>query len=519
MNSVNLRKQVTKNISMNMVSFIINVFIGLWTVPYLVKSVGIVAYGFVPLALMFAEYAGFIIQSLNASISRFLIIALQKNDYHQANQIYNTSLIVLLAFIVLQALIMSIVILNLSELINIPKSLENDVYWIFSLTAISFSISLMRGFFATILYANNRLDLIKIIEIFHQIIRVSVMVLFFSFDTPQLKYIGLANVIGVIFAFIWTYLLDRKLSGELRINFLLFDKSKVKEISSTGSWMLVNQIGMLLFLKVDLYLINKFVGATQAGMYAIISQVQYFIRIMLDVFLAAIWPLIMIYYAKNEIGKLVELSKIFVKLSAILLAIPIGLLCGSSEEVLQIWLGKHVEGLDNLLIFMLAPLVIHFATGSVAAIQAAYNKIKVPAIVLITLGCIKILLAIFLTTQTHLGIYGIILAGIIALSMMETIFMPIYTSYILKVPNNTFLNPLISGIFSFFIILSLILIIKAFINVDTFLNLLIAYSMVSIIALPIIFIAFISKKERAILYNIMPEKIKMRFPRGVIHYD
>jgi membrane protein EpsK len=74
MNPAKLHTQVTKNISMNMISFLVNIFIGLWTVPYLVKEIGIAAYGFVPLALMFAEYAGFIIQSLNASISRFLII-------------------------------------------------------------------------------------------------------------------------------------------------------------------------------------------------------------------------------------------------------------------------------------------------------------------------------------------------------------------------------------------------------------------------------------------------------------
>jgi membrane protein EpsK len=410
---------------------------------------------------------------------------------------------------------MTIVIFNLPNLINIPKSFENDVYWIFSLTAISFSISLMRGFFATILYANNRLDLIKIIEIFHQIIRVSAMVLLFSFDTPQLKYIGVANIIGVVFALVYTYILDRRLSGELEINPFLFDKNRVKEISTTGSWMLVNQIGLLLYFKVDLFLINKFVGATQAGMYAIISQVQYFIRIMLDVFLGAIWPLVMIYYAKNEIDKLTKMSIMSVKLSGILLAIPIALLCGSSESILHIWLGKHIEGLDNLLIFMLTPLIIHFATGSVSAIQNAYNKIKLPAITLIGIGIIKILFAILLATQTNLGIYGVIIASIIALTLMETVFMPIYTSYILKVPNNTFIRPLISGILTFLIILSLLFIVKLLIHFDSLFHLFIAYSIILMIALPIIFTLLISKEEKMMIYKLMPEKIKIKISRGI----
>ncbi len=93
MQNLNLSKQLPLNFIINIFSFALTLLIGLWLTPYLLKSLGIIAYGLIPLAMFFSQYISVILNAINISINRFLIISLQKNQDEEANQIFNTSTI------------------------------------------------------------------------------------------------------------------------------------------------------------------------------------------------------------------------------------------------------------------------------------------------------------------------------------------------------------------------------------------------------------------------------------------
>lgn len=509
MDNLNLKKQMPKNLGMNILSFITNVVIGLWLVPYLVEHIGIAAYGLIPLAMFFSEYISIIILSLNSSISRFLLIALQKKDYFQANEIFNTSLVIMFVFALLQIIFMVIVIFDISFFINVPEDLENDALWLFSFTFAGFSLSLFRAVFTTPLYAYNRTDLIQMSAIIQTFLRVIIIVTLFTVDEPLLKYVGIANFTASIFSFLFILYLSRKMVPELKFNVLRFNMKRAKDLTTMGGWVLVHQVGGLLFLKVDLYIINVYLGAYQTGEYAVVMQWNNLIRSMIGVFAGIISPVLMIYYARNEIVKLVDLSKISVKLLGLLLAIPLGLICALAGDILSLWVGEEFRHLEGLMLLSLAPLVINLAVLPLFTINTAYNRVKVPGIVTIVLGVINFGFAILLVTQTDLGIYGVLLAGVILLTFKNVIFTPIYASYILKIDSFVFIKPLISGTLAFVLVYFITLTVAALWNIDSFFKLMVILSLIGLLILPIIILVFLSKNDRKMISILIPEKIKL----------
>lgn len=98
---IKFTQRISKNVTSNIVYFVINIIIGLKLVPYFVDTLGLAAYGLIPLATSITSYVTLIIDSLNTSISRFLTIDLQRSDIARANQTFNTALFGTLAIVLI----------------------------------------------------------------------------------------------------------------------------------------------------------------------------------------------------------------------------------------------------------------------------------------------------------------------------------------------------------------------------------------------------------------------------------
>ena len=93
--------QLPGNLVSNIAYFLISVVISILLVPYFLSTLGVAAYGLIPLAGSITGYVAIVILSLNTTVSRFLTVDLQRNDYTAANRTFNTAFFGLLAIIAL----------------------------------------------------------------------------------------------------------------------------------------------------------------------------------------------------------------------------------------------------------------------------------------------------------------------------------------------------------------------------------------------------------------------------------
>jgi O-antigen/teichoic acid export membrane protein len=447
-NQETFSKQVPKNLLANVLYFILNVIIGLFLVPFFIDSLGVASYALVPLATSLTGYVNLVVQSLNTSVSRYLTIDLQRKEFEKANITFNTALFGTLGIILLMLPFVFLISYYAPSFFEIPASQENAARILFLGVISSFLLRAWGSNFGVSLFAYNRLDLQNLINAVNILVQVGLIILLFRFYSPSLVYIGLAYLIGAAAAFILTIVLSRKINPHLKVNTKDFRRSKVNEITGMGGWVIINQVGSLLFLQIDLIVVNKLFGTVAGGEYSVVLTWSIMLRTIAGMLVGVLTPVILTYYAKERIDELINISKSTVKLTGLAMALPIGYICGFAPQLLSLWVGPEFAKLSLLMVLMLSHLVINLPVMPLFAINVAYNKVRIPGIVSFFMGIGNFLLAVMIPYLIGWNYYGVALAGAIMLTLKNAFFTPWYATKILKVERFTFVNSMLPGVFA-----------------------------------------------------------------------
>lgn len=213
-----------------------------------------------------------------------------------------------------------------------------------------------------------------------------------------------------------------------------------------GGWVVINQIGSLLFHQIALIVVNLLFGATSSGEYAIALQWVVLLQAVAGVLSGVLTPTIFSCYARKQTDTLIRVSKSAVKLMGLAMALPIGLVCGFAPQLLTVWVGEEFTFLAPLMIFLTMHLAVNLAVQPLFPINAAYNRVRVPGIVTFFMGIGNFALAITLPLLTGWGYYGVAAAGAIVLTLKNALFTPWYATKVLGVGTHTFTRSMLPGI-------------------------------------------------------------------------
>jgi O-antigen/teichoic acid export membrane protein len=435
------RKRFIPNLISNGIIFVLNVLIGLWFTPYLIRYLGVAAYGLVPLATSLTSYFSLINLSLNGAAGRFLTLDLETGDFNSANRTFNTVLVGNLGLVILTFPVVLILVWSTPRLFDIPTGQESHAQWLFAATLFAYLITVIQSSFSVSSWAQNRFDLRNSVIAIYHIVRVGIVVVLFSQAKPVLWHVGLGIFAATIIAFAGDVWLWRKLTPKLRIQLSGFDNSRVRQLFGMGGWLVVNQVGTLFFLKIDLIVANTVLGAEIAGGYSSVLLFSIMLRQLAQTASAVLTPTILAKYARGELNTVNRISQQTVKFIGLSMALPIGLICGLAQPLLELWLGPEFVPLAGLLVVSTAHLAINLAVLPLFSINMALNKVKLPGIVTLVMGIGNVILAV-LFVRLGWGALGIATAGAIMLTLKNALFTPIYAASIQKLPWWTFIRTL-----------------------------------------------------------------------------
>ncbi|HMK47166.1 MAG TPA: hypothetical protein VK436_11125 [Methanocella sp.] len=515
--------QVPRNLIMNVIFFALNMSVGMALTPFFLTSLGKDAYHFIYLAISFTGYVAIVVLSLNTAVSRFLTVDLQKNDYKSASKTFNTAIIGLSALIVLMIPILIVIGYNISYIFTIPSTVPaKDVSWLILGIFASFLITSWTGNFTVQLFALNRIDLQVIVNATLFLTQNGLTVLFFQLYHPSLVYVGLAYPIGAICASIMSITLSRLVCPHLKISPSQFDFTQLKTLFSMSSWAIVNQIGTLLFIQIDLIVINKLCTSV-AGQYTAVLSLVAILRNIAATISGVLVPVVYTYYAKKQTETLVRMVVSAVKIMGIFMALPIGLLCGFSGQILTIWLdsmGKPIgftpADFAPLLVLMAFHLTINLSVLPLFAINLAYNKIRTPGIVTLVMGIGNFSLAVALPLlimhgfdRSDIAYYGVAGAGAIVLTLKNAIFTPWYTGRIMGINPTIFLKSMITGVVctTLIAIVSYAVAKSGIIPITSFATLIPVGAAIGLIYMLLVWKFALDPFERAQFKNVMPPVI------------
>ncbi len=442
-----ISKQIPLNLMTNIGVFVLNIIINLSMTPFYIKYLGIDGFGVLRLALLLPVYINLATLIISGAVSRFLTIDLQEKNYNAANLTFNTSFFGISLILILVGPLMIYFALHITSFLNIPELYSKQSVYLFLGIFLSSQVTVFSTLFLIPAYANNRLDIQNYIKITTLFIQTIIIVGAFIFISSNIAYVGYAYSISALVGLVLSILIWEKFAPFLKISKAFVQIHKLKEITSMGSWMLINQLGSILFLSIDLIIINHFFNSEATGEYSIVLQWSVLLRAMAGMIASVFGPVILISYAKKNFEEIVKYSKFSVKFMGILIAIPIGLLMGFGKPLFTLWLGPEFIKLVPLLWLMIGHLVINLAVLPLFSINTAYNKMKIPGLISLAFGFLNFILAILLSVTFDLGIYGVALAGAIVLTAKNAIFTPLYAAYILGIKKTIFFKYLFNGLF------------------------------------------------------------------------
>jgi membrane protein EpsK len=426
------RGRFATNIAANVGALAVNLLIGFWFTPYLIHHLGVSSFGLIPLINQITGYLTIITLALNAAVGRWTTIAVQRRRYDEANRYFNASFFGSLFLIAVLAVPAVLAASNVNKLISVPADQEAQAGWLMGCALVVFFLNTLLTPFGVATYSMNRFDLRNLATISEQVVRVGVAVALFTLVTPGLWQVGLAMIAASLVGGTLNLWFWRKLTPMLRVSFAWFDIKAVGKLASFGGWISVSQVGALLFIAIDLLVVNRLFGPASGGRYAAALSWSHLLRTLAGVLGIVFGPTILYIYARNDIDGLVVYARRAMKFMGLVLALPIGLICGFSVPLLRTWLGPEYVSLAPLMSLMTVYLSVTLSAQVLFQLQQATNRVKVPGIVTLAMGAGNLGLALFLAGPAGWGLYGVAAAGAITLSARNLIFVPLYTAHVLE---------------------------------------------------------------------------------------
>lgn len=412
--------------------------VGVWYVPFLVQQLGPAAYGMIPLASMITSYMALITFGLEAALCRSLTISLEQKDDAQANRAFNAAFWSNVAIAALLAIPALAAVINVQHLVRIPAGYEAATRWVFAATVAAFLLNQVRAPFATSCFVLNRLDLQNLVIVAETLTRVGLVVLLFLAVAPRIEYVGAAIMGGTIVSLAGAIWFWKALTPSLHVRARDFDWAMLKSLCGTGCWVIVSQVGVMLYMNIDLVVANRLFGPGESGRYAAVLQLPALLT-MLGMTVGEIFaPTMYQKYARANFEELAAYLNRAIKFVGLILALMVGLVAGFAEPLLRLWLGPAFGDLAPLLRLMAIPVCITLCMYPLYAVPLAANRVRVPGMVTLAIGLLSVTLALLLAGVFGWGLYGIAAASAFSRTLRNFVFAPLYGAAVLGRPWRTF---------------------------------------------------------------------------------
>lgn len=415
----------SRRFSVNVLSSVgfisLNLGLMVWYVPFLVSNLGLAAYGMLSLANSLVLYLAIVTDSLNGSVFRYLGIDLSQGDVASANRTFNSALALALLACCVLLVPVAVTCYLLPLMFQVPPDLVAATRLLLVAVGVTALTALVGGVFGVSSLIRHRFDLRNIVRSLVALCRIGVVALLFAAGSPSLVHVGIGLILAAAIGLAGDILLWRKLTPELSIDHCLIESARFRPLIGLGAWSAINVIGVLFIMQIDVIIVNQLLGPEATGRYASVLLFPVLIYTLGEAVLPVLSPAIMAHYATGEKQALQDLARRSVRLLAVGLALPIGLLCGMGAPLLTLWLGPAFADLETVLLLLVAPLTINLATRPLSYVLTAYNEVRVQGLVTLALGAANIVLAIALV-RAGWGLAGVPAAAALVWTVRNVLF-------------------------------------------------------------------------------------------------
>lgn len=505
------KRQVTRNLIFNIISFVINFGISFFFTPYLIKVVGKEAYSFFPLVNNIIGYSSILTAAVGSMGGRFITMRFYNKDIEGANQYFNSVWVANCALSVLFTVASIFFIIFITDILTVPSHLESEVRWLFAFGTLTLVAGLISGLFGLGTYVKNRLDLSASRNVILNVLRVLLILLMFFLFRPSIVYMSLSAFLVALAGVYFNLSFKKRLLPELTFNpKKYFSKSRILEVTASGTWNSLNQLGSMLLNQVDLLITNLFIGAAATADFAIAKTAPTLIWSLLAMLSGTFMPQFNIQYANGEKNELVKSVGRSISLISLIIGIPMGFLVVYSQSFFDLWVPDvSSDTICWLSILSVTPLILGASINPLYGLFVVTNKLKIPTIVLLAGSSLQTVIIYFVIKYTDLGIWSIPIVSGIQSILRNTFFTTIYGGLCLGLNWKTFFSAMFKGVLGMVIVIAISYTIQQFVQIENWYHFFMVLLIVAFISFILNFFIMFNRQDREILFGMVRAKISL----------
>jgi len=433
-----INKKFKKNMIFSVITIVMSILQTLFMVPYITNAVSAEAYGYVSVVMNIVNMATIVSIAITSMSARYITIELQKKDFDKANSYFN-SILVALIFISFGIILLSTVaISNINYFMNISSGFVVQVKILFAVAMTSLVISLIISPFLSGLYYKNSLFIMYIFASLNYLLKIGFTIVLFNNYKLVIWGPFIGGLIIDFCSLIFYIFYIRYNVPQISISISKFKKKNILDVLSSGIWISITKLGTILLSTCSIYLSNILVDVKITGIYAAIIQLQSLAILVTGAIVTCFNPEMYKLYANNEKDKLIEYTKMSIRI----LDIPIGIIVGGiiifGKYFMSLWINNQYMNYGMLITLSVIGLSFSLPIDVLSNLNVTVNKVKLPAIVSIISGILNVTLTIILCKSFNMGIYGIAVSQVAISILRALIFFPMYSAHILSISKKTF---------------------------------------------------------------------------------
>lgn len=433
------QRRAVINLITNLLSLLVSIAAGIVLVPFLINHIGLESYGLIPLANNFTQYLAPLSSAINSAVGRHLAWAFEKQQTELADEIVSTAFKANLVLALVSFGLLMLLVIFLDRIVVLPSESVITARYFFAATFFSFFLGLVSSAFGGVLWSRNRLDFLNVSGILRQLLYFLLTILLVSFIQPNLISVGNSVILSSLVSTAILIGAAKHVASTLHY-YGNFNWSIFKELLSMSTWISINLVGSVLFLRIDLFVLNRFAGPEAAGKYAALLQWSIVLRMFAAAISNVFGPPMAFLFAKHNLQELRLYTHRAVRFVGLAIAFPVGLVCGLASPLLFLWLGSDFQTFSNLLIILTLPICVNAAVYPLFELQTATNRVRLPALITCFMGIANFILVMLVAFYANSKMYGVAIVGVTMLTLKNAIFTPVYSAVILKEPLLSFIK-------------------------------------------------------------------------------
>lgn len=344
---------LTRNTLLNFIGQAGPLLVGIATIPFIIRSLGVERFGLLSIAWVAPEYFTFIDLGLGRAITKYVAEALGKGDKDRMSRLAWTAMTVQVVLGSLGTLaLISVTPFLIEHILNIPPALEAEAKAMFYLVALSIPLVLVSSSLTGVLAAGQRFDLVNAVSASFNIANFVLTffgVLYFGWDLSAIVALVVVSRFLALFAHYWLCIrVFPSFKGPR------FHPAELRALVAFGGWVTVSSVVVPILLYMDRFIIGASLTMAAVAYYSIPYEIVTRLWIIPASLVATLFPAFSMLTGQGQPERLAPLLARSMKWMLLTLGPAVVIITAFAGDILQIWLGSDFARESTLALQILA---------------------------------------------------------------------------------------------------------------------------------------------------------------------